>query len=243
MSEWLWFWLVLFLSGAVQGITGFGFGMLAIALLALVIDVRTASSSIAVVGLCLNIAMFLKLRRDFRFERVWPMILATGLAAPVGILFLTRAPERLIICILGVVMMASFIHMKWPKKTKPKPWHPIYLGVPCGLAGGWVGGAFGAGGPPLVAFLMTQQFPLPRYIASLQLAFAVASCTRVIALSQTGFFSGPIIMQVMIGAVIAASGAILGYHVANRIPKRLLASGTIWFFGAIGVYYLIRGLL
>jgi uncharacterized protein len=241
-DQFLWFGAILFLSAAIQAITGFGFGLLALALLGLIMDVRGASASIAVVGLFLNAILLARYWRAFRLARVWPMILAAAVISPLGVLFLQRAPSGSILIVLGAVMLTTFLHMRFAPLRARRPWHPVYLGVPCGIVGGWVGGAFGTGGPPLVAYLVTQQFPVPRYIASLQAAFGLASAGRVISLAAAGFFTPSALVQVSGGCVVAAAGVGLGLMAARAIPKPALAAGTIWFFGVVGVFYIAKGL-
>ena len=238
-----WFGAILFLAAAVQSITGFGFGLLALALLGLVMDVRGASAAIAVVALFLNLLLFAKYWRAFRLQRVWPMIVATAVFAPVGVIFLERAPSGSLLVVLGLVMLASFFQMRFAPSRARQPWHPVYLGVPCGVVGGWVGGAFGTGGPPLVAFLITQEFPMPRYVASLQVAFGLSAAARVASLAQTGFFTPPTILQITAGCGAALIGMAVGLAVAKAAPKTALATGTVWFFGLMGGYYVLKGLM
>jgi uncharacterized membrane protein YfcA len=243
VGQGVWFGAILFFAAAVQAITGFGFGLLALALLGLVMDVRGASAAIAFVALFLNALLLAKYWRAFRFERVWPMIVATAAFAPIGVLFLQRAPSGSLLVVLGLVMVASFVQLRFAPKRARQPWHPVYLGVPCGVVGGWVGGAFGTGGPPLVAYLVTQDFPMPRYIASLQVAFGLASGARVVALAQSGFFTPPAILQVTAGCGAALLGMALGLWVARAVSKTALATGTVWFFGVMGAYYIVNGLM
>ena len=230
----------IFISALIQAITGFGFGLLAVALLGFIMNVREASASIAAVGLLLNALLLARYWRDFRWERVGPMLIAVAVASPFGLMFLQRAPSGGLYFVLGLVLLATFVHLQFAPRAARRPWHPFYLGVPCGAVGGWIGGAFGAGGPPFVAYLATQQFPLPRYIASLQALFAVASGTRVIGLALSGFFTRPMLGQVTAGCIAAAAGAGAGLLLARRMSKSLLASATLWFIGLAGVYYLAR---
>lgn len=230
----------LFVSALIQSITGFGFGLLGVVLLGFFMNVREASASIAAVGLVLNGLLLARYWRDFRWERIWPMLITAAVAAPFGLMFLQRAPSRGLYFVLGLVLLTTFAHLRLVRPTARRPWHALYLGIPCGAIGGWIGGAFGAGGPPLVAYLATQQFPLPRYIASLQAVFAVTSGARVIALASSGFFTRPVLGQVTAGCIAAAAGAGAGLLLARRMPKSQLDKATLWFIGLAGVYYLAR---
>jgi uncharacterized membrane protein YfcA len=230
----------LFVSALIQSITGFGFGLIGVVLLGFIMNVREASASIAAVGLALNAMLLARYWRDFRWQRVWPVLIAAAVASPLGLMFLQRAPSRGLYLVLGLVLLMTFAHLQFVPRAARRPWHPFFLGVPSGVVGGWIGGAFGAGGPPIVAYLATQQFPLSRYIASLQAVFAVTSGARVVSLAWSGFFTGPVIGQVTAGCVAAASGAGAGLLLARRMRKSHLDKATLWFIGLAGVYYLAR---
>lgn len=240
-THWLLYCVLLVFSGFVQGVTGFGFGMVALPLLACFIDIRGASSLIALIGLGLNCFLFAQLWRHFDKDRVLPLLVSAALASPFGILFLYGAPVSWIYLLLGAIMLASYAQQRFALGGN-RPWHPVYLGVPCGLLGGWFGGAFGTGGPPLVAYLVTQKFPLGRYVASLQLTFAVASAARVISLGFGGFYTKPVLGAVAASLASSALGAFFGYRCAARLPSKTMGKIVLAFFGCAGLFYLFRGL-
>ena len=132
--------LAMALGGAVQGATGFGSGLVTVGLLGGLIGARDASIAVTLPGLAVVGMLLWPLRRHFRWSGVLPIFCAVVVAVPFGVLFLAHAPRRALEIVLGAVMLASAAYNLHPRLS-PRRWHPLWLGVPCGLLGGAIGGA------------------------------------------------------------------------------------------------------
>ena len=86
---------------------------------------------------------------------------------------------------LGAVLIIGGVY-GWLPKIGTVRWHRSLAGVPCGLAGGMLSGAFNTGGPPTVAFLSNQQISYYQYAAGLQLVFVSTGLMRLLSLGGSG---------------------------------------------------------
>ena len=100
------------------------------------------------------------------------------------------------------------------------PWHPVYLGVPCGLAAGVLGGAFGTAGPPLIAFFSTQGFDRFRFTATLQIFFVAGNLPRLFELVRQGLLSGEVLELGLLGIPSTLMGLLLGMSLLKRLSGR-----------------------
>jgi uncharacterized protein len=232
---------VTFIAALLHGGVGFGFGLVAVALLSIGLDVKEASVVLVLGGLSLNISMFLQLRRHFRLERITPFLIAAIVAVPLGVLFLVKADTLVLTRFLGVLLIVSAIQRLIPHLAKHR-WHPLALGIPTGLLSGALAGAFGTGGPPAIAFVASQDFDRFRMAATLQAAFGISALVRIASLSAGGVLDQRLLLLSMSGVVGALAGGSIGLALLNRISaktsKRLIASVLlmlgVWFLFAAG---------
>ena len=170
---------VMFFAAAVQGAVGFGFGLVAVALLSVFLEVDEAALLNAVPALAINLALLWRLRRCFSLRRLKPLILATVAGAPAGVLLLDRAGAGLLYGLLAATLFASVAHGAWPGGSTRRA-HPLWLGLPMGGLAGVLAGVFGTGGPPLVAYVAAQRFQKFRYVAAVQAVLGVANASRLV---------------------------------------------------------------
>jgi uncharacterized membrane protein YfcA len=229
---------ILLVAGAVQGTTGFGFGLVSVALLGAVMPVRDASVMLVLGSLSINIFMFVRLRSHFRTERVLPAIGAAVVGVPLGVWLLVRADETVLRRILGLILIATVVQRLLPALAR-KRWHPIWLGVPCGLLAGGLSGAFNTGGPPIVAYVSSQGFDRFRYAAAVQLLLGISAVTRIGCLTVAGAFTPRLAGLGAAGILCAVGGAWLGMHGLRRLSDRAVSRIVLVMLIALAVKYLV----
>jgi uncharacterized membrane protein YfcA len=180
--------LAIALSGMVRGFSGFGFALIAVPGMALVIDPR---ASVSVAMALQTFAGVVMLRRGWR-EADWPLVgvLSAGSLATLwlGLLLLDRIDPASLRVLIGatVLVAAAAIGMGVKLARPPGPW--IGLGV--GAASGLLNGMTGMGGPPAIVALLGSPFPPERTRATLGAFFTVLGGTTVAGASMFGRFGG-----------------------------------------------------
>src|SRR5688572_2544130 len=76
--------VAIFLAGLVQAMTGFGFGIVAVPILALVISPKDATPLTILEALAINGFIVLRSSADVETRRVWPLVLAGLAGLPIG---------------------------------------------------------------------------------------------------------------------------------------------------------------
>ena len=226
------------LAAVVQGATGFGFGLVAIALLGNLLSIKTASAVLALASLSMNALIFWRLRSHFRWEGMGPVLLGVVLGVPLGVLFLAQTEARILAPVLSGVLVLSAVYGLVPKLAS-RPWHPLFLGLPLGVFSGALSGAFGTGGPPLVAFLASRNLPRLRYSASLQVALGTSGVIRVAELVRRGLLSRELALQSGLGVAFTLAGAWVGLRVlhgmSDRVTRRIVSALLL----LLGLRYLV----
>jgi len=230
--------LILFAAGVVQGAVGFGSGLIAVGLISALIGVRPASIAFCLPAIALCAMMLWRLRGHLRFHRVAPVVIGLLVGVPVGVWFLAHADHRALEIALGALMALSVLYNLVPRWSRRR-WHPVFVGIPCGLLSGMLSGAFSTGGPPLVAYLSTQQFDRLRFAASLQMLFLINTSVRAAELVRRGLFTTQTLWLGLAGVVAVPLGATLGLRLLKKIPDRQFRWVVLALLALLAVRYLL----
>ena len=231
-----------FLAAFAQGVTGFGSALVAMPLLAFVLDVRTAAVLVALLSLAVNVSLLWPARRELPWRRVGPLLAGSLAGVPVGVLLLAGADPRLARGILGAVLIAASVALLWARGLRVGPGTGPALAA--GALAGVLGGAFNANGPVAVLYAAARGWEKRETHAALQLYF-LASGLWVAALHGAAGFTG---RGVLIAAAAAlpflAAGSLAGWAVHRRIGEdryRLLLLFALLTAGASLVAAAARG--
>jgi uncharacterized membrane protein YfcA len=230
--------LILLLGGLVQGSVGFGSGLVSVGLLAPVFGVKEGSVIFCLPAFCTTAAMCFRLRQHFRWQRVAPVLVGVAAGVPLGVQFLVRAQPRVLEVLLGALMLAAVAHGLIPHFARRR-WHPLWVGVPCGLFGGAAAGALSTGGPPIVAYMSTQRFDRLRFAASLQVMFVFSTGIRLALLFRAGLLDRPKLTYSLAGVPAILIGAAVGLGVLHRMPERIFRTVVAGLLLVLGVHYLL----
>src|SRR5204863_3690091 len=95
--HWPFLALALVCAGFVQGLTGFGFGLVSMSLMPLVIGVKQAAAMSTVFSLLATVTTFIRHSREYNWRLGLVFLLSVWVGVPVGVYFLDRASEGLLL--------------------------------------------------------------------------------------------------------------------------------------------------
>lgn len=213
--------LVVFFAAIVQATTGFGFGLIVVGLLSLTSSIKSAAVLNVLPALLINIILIWQLRRHLHWDDLRRIAIATACMTPVGVLALTSLDATLLNGLLAVVLLITVIQSTC-QRTSHRPWHPTGLGIPTGMLAGLLAGAYGTGGPPLVAYVQSHRYKKHQHVVSLQLLLGIAGLIRVIAmLCQNTLTHWQWTLNGM-SALVVIPGTYLGIACLKHIPEKWL---------------------
>ncbi|MFQ3621825.1 MAG: sulfite exporter TauE/SafE family protein [Spirochaetales bacterium] len=214
--------LIFFLSGFVQGLTGFAFALLAVPLLSLLGSLRASVGQMATVGMIIILYSYYLHRKEACVKRVLPLAFCAIASMPLGAVFLVYTPERYATIALGVVLILLVVSTRfWNARStdfiKSKTAGYIFAGI-----SGLLGGAFSAPGPIIVAYFTNSEFHPLQAKANTQLFFAFTS----VALFFTHLFSGTITRNIILGSIslipLSLGGTYLGVYISRGLSSKIL---------------------
>lgn len=210
--------LIFLFAGVVQGLTGFGAGLLAIPLLCLIMEVKLAVGLCILSGLIITTAMACDLRRFLDRRKILPLLIGSLPGIFLGTRLLEVVDPTLIKVMLGVFLIAISCFNLVFKSRAINP--PVVWGYLAGFLTGVINAAVAAGGPPAIIYTTLHDWKKEEMKATLTgffmlngyLTAAVHAVNGLIDRTTLGYFA------VTLPFVLA--GTTLGSRVTDRINRR-----------------------
>jgi uncharacterized membrane protein YfcA len=226
------------LGFAVRGGAGFGGGIVAVPLLALIAPLAAVVPCTAGLN---TIASVLYGGANWRkvewreLARIAPFAVA---GAAIGIALLAHIDSRPLSRIFGVFVMAYAAYMLYSAGEMPdipRRWLTPIAAV-LSIIGGAIGSLFGgAAGPVFVMYLNALKIEKDRFRATLTMLMIALGFTRVTGYAVIGLYTTPVLTMVAIGIPLMLLGGYLGDRVVRRFNQRRfnIAVGCVIFGSGI----------
>ncbi|MCO4773390.1 MAG: sulfite exporter TauE/SafE family protein [Deltaproteobacteria bacterium] len=223
-----------------QGVLGFGFGLMAAGLLPWLLGVKGAVPVVATMALLVNGTLMVRFRHHVSFGDARPLILGALVGAPIGVFALRSASPGHLMVALGLVILA-YVGRTLSRRTTPEPMGSV-SGAVLGTLAGVLGGAFSTAGPPSVVWVSTQPWSSQQLRATLVTLFAVVGALQVSLLIRAGMLTTDTGLTAAIIAPAAALGSFVGARLGDRVPQdkfqRLMLAGL----GVLACTFIFNGL-
>ncbi len=218
---------------------GFGFGIVAMSLLPLVLPVKEASPLVVIFTLPVVVFAFCGYWRHFQWRDSWALLLGSIVGVPLGVYLLTIAPGPLLLKLLGG-MFLCFAAYELYSHSRPqlKVDFPRWSAFPVGVFSGAASGAFNAGGPALVSYAYAQTWSKERKMAFLQAFFVFSGAIRFSTMLGGGLFTPDVIKLIIWGSVPVFLALWMGSQVLRRADPEKLKQAVYFFIGVISLKYL-----
>jgi uncharacterized membrane protein YfcA len=222
----------------VQGVTGFGFGLLAVGFFALIFGPREGVLILSVVGPLISLEILVRVRRhlDWR-ETLWLVLPVTLAGVPLGLLAFGAMDPELLNRSVGALLVVSAGYFLSPWAPRPRPLHHGFA-IGAGLTGGFLAGLSSTGGPPLVLYLYAREMTKEARMAVLQAVFLVASLAKIAQLIWLDWLTAPIVRDAALLALPVLAGVYVGQKLFDQIPAEPLRKAALVLLLALGVLLL-----
>ena len=229
-------------SGAslVHGICGFGFSLISVGVLSMILGPRIAvpMDIIAASANCFYLTWLL--RKDIMWKETLVLTAISIIFVPFGTMFVSHFDAGIVIRSLGmIIVFVSIISMV--KKNRSSIFANHYPKWLAGAISGLLGGAFNTPGPPLVLYSFNSHWPIRNAMANLQLYFSLMVFVITFSFWWQNLLNWSI---VGIGAMFTPI-VILFTFVGSMLAKRLTVSRLAIIVNVamlvLGVVLLVKG--
>lgn len=185
----LWSSLIIFVAFFVRALTGFGAGLIAIPLLALMYPLPFVVPMQLLFELAISCLLLPRVRREVDWAHVWRLGAGLFIGNVCGSFILANVANDLLKGVLTAVVLVFGAYLAW-SADKPavfkigRRW-----GFAFGLTGGVFGGAFGMSGPLVVLYLSCQFDRKEVLRATLIGLFSIGAVWTLCAHTYNGLYS------------------------------------------------------
>jgi uncharacterized membrane protein YfcA len=232
---------VVFLASFAQGVVGFGFGLVTMALLPLFLPEKFAVAFVAVYSLGVSCMILYQMRRHIRFSHAMPLFIGTILGVPLGVLALDVADPNHVKLTLGITLLAYSSWALFSRiEARERQFHTLW-GYLAGLSSGLLG-AFNTGGPPLVVYTTLKNWDKDTTKSTLQLIFILTSIFQLPGLAATGLLTSESLLKNLYIAPSIVLGVALGHRLYQRIDQLTFKRALLSLLLIVGIVYIEKAL-
>lgn len=210
--------LVVLVAAGVQSVTGFGFALLAVPLLSLVIPTPTAVVLSASLGLfSSSVQAWLERHHGDRRTIRW-MLAGALIGSPFGFALLVVATERQLRSML-VVVICAFLLLNLTGFRLHRASRRVDLAA--GVVSGALNSSLSTNGPPVVMALHARHLPPPVFRGTLTAVLAGANVVTVLLFAFGGRYDADVGVLLLASLPALAIGVAVGVrHRARLSPER-----------------------
>lgn len=200
--------ICIFLAAIVRGYSGFGFSLLSITALSLLIPPAEIVPSIFMLEVAASIRLLPEIWKDVHWRSLLPLSIGCLIATPIGVYALAHVPAAPMQIALAVFVLVAAALLAWgfSLKTMPGPVASAAAGAASGLANG----AFGIGGPPVILFYFASPAGAAAGRASVIAFFLFTDVTGLIFQSREGLVTWDALVRALTFVVPLLAGIWLG---------------------------------
>jgi uncharacterized membrane protein YfcA len=198
----------IFLAAIVRGYSGFGFSLLAIISLSLLLDPAEIVPSIFMLEIAASLHLLPSIWKDVHWRSLVPLITGCLIATPFGVMLLASVPPAPMQLALSVfVLIATYLLWRgFALKRIPG----TAGAVAAGAAAGFGNGAFGIAGPPVILFYFSSPAGHAMGRASLIAFFLATDLIGLPLLAREGLVTADALYRAIIFLVPLTGGVWIG---------------------------------
>lgn len=207
--------VIVLIAACAQMVSGFGFALLAVPLMGLAIDLKTAVVISTICGTASNTyqAVVDGRHRDARLVRV--LVISSLVGMPFGYALLDRVDVDVLQVVIGVVVLAALAVVVRKPSTRYE--NARLADVVAGFASGVLATATSTNGPPLVLLLRSKGLSPDQFRATINTVFSVVAFLTMAVFLASGRFTA----EVVTGAAVAVPGLAAGVYLGARLRERV----------------------
>ena len=235
--------LISLIAGVIHSAIGFGFGIVAITFLPLIIDAKTSHIILSVSSVPMLVVAAWTYRHGAQRPPLFIAIVGACISTPLGLFFFEALSLDLLVRLTGAGVLLMVIpslreKAEAPNKDQVKPFAKCFA---AGLISGFLAGAVSIAGPPIAAFAIRQNWRTDQYKAFVTQFLLVIAIFKAVLLGLRNHINTEIGLEILATSVFSMIGVIFGERISRKIEaeksKKLVALALL----SIALIMLLQG--
>ena len=228
--------IVFFLAGLTQGLTGFGFGLVAVPILGFIISPKMIAPMVVIYTSFTNLLVLNNAKAHLNIRRIYVLTFAGVITIPLGTLMITYMTPDHLRLFIGVAVTLSAILMSLGIKLNivRERLASAFVGIVSGI----LSGSIAVGGPPVILFFTNQEVPREEFRANIAAYFTPIS----VAANISFYVAGLLTFETVLYALWFVPALVLGVLAGNRYNDllsemiyRRIALLIVFFAGILSI--------
>lgn len=230
---------VIFLAGMTQGLTGFGFALVAVPILIIFLPPKIVVPVVLIHSALINMFILFKVREWVDLKRIVPLMIAGVAATPIGTYLLIILDVNLLKILIGTVIALSAVALLRGFRMEIKN-ERLAFG-PVGFISGILNGTTQMSGPPVILFFTNQGVQKEVFRANLVAYFMVLNVATVPSAVLGGLITGSVINYALLFLPAMILGAIVGMILAHKVEEELFRKLALNIVTVAGLFSIVTG--
>lgn len=227
------------LAGIVQGVTGFGSGIVLMMMLPMYFALAQSAGISTAICIFLNITMVYTYRKSINFKKILPPAILYIAICSCTIYLSTSIDQVLIKKIFGIFLMILSIYYLFIQKNNEKKKLSLFISLICIVVSAICDGLFGIGGPLMVLYFLAQTDNTYEYLGTIQTFFLINCIYNTIFRIYRGILlieHLPLILMGVFGIII---GGLIANKIVNKLDGMMIKKLTYVMIGISGLINII----
>lgn len=233
--------IIVFLAGVLRGFTGFGFGLVAVPTLTLIIEPAQVVPATLIVALIVGAELVPRAWRHVEWRSMRMLLAGAVVTTPFGTYALSALPANVMRGIIGGIVLLAVILLWRGFKFAMTPPKTTRLGI--GLLSGLLNGATGMGGPPVIIYFLASPEGVVVGRASLLVFFFFTALWSVTVTGAAGLINVKTVAFAGLMFPFMGLGNWIGNHWFNRSAADTYIRVALAFLAAVAMLALGRAVL
>lgn len=231
-SQLIFAFVIILVAFIIRGITGFGSGLIAIPLIALMLPISVVVPMVGLLDYLAALGHGLKLRSDIVWKQILNLLPFTIIGVLLALYLFNTVDPGLLKKFLGGFIILYALYTLF--SLRPHRHSSFFWAVPGGVIGGLISTLFGTGGPFYVIYLQLQGLGKTTFRATIATIFFLDGTARIVAYSFNGFYTMDVLLLITICFPVMMVGMYIGGHIHTNISYQSIQK-------AIAVLLLVSG--
>jgi len=236
--------LGLLAGSTVKGVAGIGLPLVAVPILTVLVNLRTAVTMTTVPIIASN---FVQSFQGGRFphlsRRFWTLLAPLFVAIFGSTRLLVVLPERILDLVIGVAIISVPLILHFVPHIRVMPAHERWANPLIGICSGLLGGISTFYGPPLMLYVFGMRLPKDEFIPTISLMYTVASFGMLLGIYVNRVATVPEIGVSFLMLIPTAIGMWLGRYVRVQLSERRFQHIVVAIYVATGLTFLANAAL
>ena len=234
--------LVMLGASLIQSVTGFGFGIFAMAFLPHLMAYTEANVLSTILSTFTSLAVVALMLKHVDWKNMISPAVGCTVSTYLAVSFIKTQESGTLTLMLGVALVVLSVYFFFfaGKIRIRATW---YTGLAAGLLSGVMGGMFSMSGPPAVIYFMQSESGTDKYLATVSAYFVLTNIFSIATKAAAGFVTLNVCFALAVGAVGMILGSIGGKLTRDKMRPTALKRAVYAVMAVSGVVNIVTSLM